>query len=214
MTETVNAVDPVVVLDPPVVVFDLGGVLVSPTDQVDHLAEALGVSPDEARDAYWARDAYDAGCSELDYWGPIFERFGVPLTPELAEDLGWYDARAWGRIRPEVLAILEELHEAGVHVAVLSNAPVKMAAVLEEAPWRSLYSELFVSGLLGMVKPHREIYDAVAEGLGVPAGRIHFIDDRQPNVDGAVAAGWNAELWTSDEDTREWLVGLGVLAAR
>lgn len=193
------------------IVFDLGGVLVSPTDQVELLATAIGITPEQAVELYWARDHYDAGCEELAYWGPIFEHFGRSCSPELAEELGWGDARSWSRIRPAALANLRELHERGVHVAVLSNAPVKMKAVLDECEWRSLYQELFVSGVMGVVKPQREIYDAMATGMGVEPGEIHFIDDRQPNVDGARAAGWNAHLWTSDEDARAWLVGLGLL---
>lgn len=198
-------------IESPVIVFDLGGVLVSPTDQVAQLASALGVGEAEAYDHYWGRKAYDAGCVERDYWGPIFERFDVELSDERAEELGWADARAWSRIRPEARSILRDLHAAGVHTAVLSNAPVKMHAVLEECDWRSLYRELFVSGVMGVAKPDRAIYDRVAEGLGVEPGRIWFIDDRQANVDAAVDAGWHAQLWTSDADTRTWLQGLGLL---
>lgn len=47
--------------------------------------------------------------------------------------------------------------------------------------------------------------------LELEPGEIAFIDDKQANVDGALAVGWHAHLWVSDADTRAWLETLGVL---
>ena len=50
--------------------------------------------------------------------------------------------------------------------------------------------------------------------LELEPGEIAFIDDKQANVDGALAVGWHAHLWVSDADTRAWLETLGVLRPR
>ena len=43
----------------------------------------------------------------------------------------------------------------------------------------------FLSFELGLLKPDRDVFDRVAELVGAPPVRILFLDDNQPNVDGA-----------------------------
>ena len=51
-----------------------------------------------------------------------------------------------------------------------------------------------------MMKPSREIFDAVAAEIGLPPAEILFVDDSQKNVDGARAAGWQAALYVQGTD--------------
>ena len=51
-----------------------------------------------------------------------------------------------------------------------------------------------------MLKPSREIFDAAAAEIGLPPEEILFIDDSQTNVDGALAAGWQAGLYVQGTD--------------
>ncbi|HSN43705.1 MAG TPA: HAD-IA family hydrolase [Propionibacteriaceae bacterium] len=192
------------------VVFDLGDVLVSRTDQLAQVAELTGVAIGHAQ--YWApRARYDAGISDLEYWSQVFEPFGTPMDANLAATLGRADAEMWAHIRPEAWAILADLHRAGTSIHILSNAPASMGPAIDRSPWRTFIGERFISGELGVVKPHPGIYDHVEAALGLPPSDLAFIDDRPDNLEVPASRGWTTHLWVSDADTRAWLETLGML---
>lgn len=197
-----------------IVVFDLGGVLADGDECFRRLSSRLGIDTDVLKPAWWAHRApYDAGCSDLDFWGPVGADLGFEVDEALAVELGRLDADGWAVIRDDARQVLADLDAAGVPTAVLSNAPIEMYEALDRSDWRDLVGPLFVSGVLGVVKPDPTLYEHVQTTLDLPADQIWFIDDRQPNVDAALAQGWHAHLWTSDADTRSWLEREGFLRA-
>ncbi|MEM7461416.1 MAG: HAD family phosphatase [Pseudomonadota bacterium] len=68
-----------------------------------------------------------------------------------------------------------------------------------------------VSGLVGYLKPEREIYDLHANTFGLEPSATLFIDDSEKNVEGAKQAGWNAVLFTDVNQLRHDLAELGVV---
>jgi len=58
---------------------------------------------------------------------------------------------------------------------------------------------MVISSEVHLVKPMREIYDRVRDGLGVAADEICFIDDSEMNCRGAEEAGWHAIRFESIE---------------
>lgn len=197
------------------VVFDLGEVLSSPPSLLPLLAERMGVTPELLNQHYWTgRADYDAGIPIRDYWGPVLE--GVGLTEfddDFVADIAHLDADTWSNLRPAAWQLLRDCRAAGRTVAVLSNSPREMQVAADGAPWRADVDHLYVSAVLGAVKPQPEIYQRVQDELKVEPHEIAFTDDKQANVDGALAVGWQAHLWISDDDTRSWLEALGVLSA-
>ena len=57
------------------------------------------------------------------------------------------------------------------------------------------FSGSVLSYRIGARKPEPAAYDAVCERTGRPPGEHLLIDDREANVDGAVASGWQALLF-------------------
>jgi putative hydrolase of the HAD superfamily len=45
---------------------------------------------------------------------------------------------------------------------------------------------------MGMLKPDQDAFEHVAGALGVPRGRILFLDDNQLNIDAALELGFSA----------------------
>ena len=192
------------------VVFDFGIVLSSPPGLFDAHARDLGVSASLVEQHYEeGRGLWDGGGAAEDYWGPFLERFGLRATGELIARTVATDLAQWLPLRDGARQILRDCRASGHRVVVLSNAPVEMAAAMEEADWRADVDDLFVSGPLRLMKPDPEIYRLVAERVGP---RLAFIDDREPNVVAARELGWQAHLWVDDADTRAWLTELGVLS--
>jgi HAD superfamily hydrolase (TIGR01509 family) len=58
----------------------------------------------------------------------------------------------------------------------------------------SLFDVVVLSSEVGMVKPHPEIYELVAERLGVASGECIMIDDLPTNTAGAEAAGMQSKV--------------------
>ncbi len=203
-----------------VVVLDLGEVLASPGRLLADLAGRAGLDEAALAAAYWAhRDAHDRGDDADTYWRAVLRAAGRRDDPDSADALALRralaesDARVWSTIRPDARATLAGLHDAGVRVAILSNAPHPMARASRAADWARWVDDWFFSAELGLAKPDAAIYVAVSTALGVPGEQVVFFDDRQVNVDAALRAGWDAHLWTSAAGVEETLHRLGLLPA-
>lgn len=191
------------------VVFDLGQVLASPPDIYHAPAELLGVDPDAYRELYWSyRRAYDTGGSRVEYWQPILDRLGVQPSGELISNLATLDADLWTELRPSASELLQVVQGWSVQTALLSNAPIVLGKAIRRTAWAAAFDFIFISAELGVMKPDPVVYDMVTAELGAEPGEIAFIDDREPNVDAAAAAGWNAHLWVDDADSLAWLSGV------
>ena len=188
------------------VVFDFGEVIVRRTEALPELATRYRAALGDFEPAYWKhRDAYDAGASDLEYWGAIGADLGVEVDADFSAELTALDIGGWSRTDPETLALLAELDEAGVPLALLSNAAPSMGRHVERQEWARHFRHLVFSGDLGVIKPDPAIFRALLDRLGARGEECLFFDDRQVNVDGAIAAGLRAERWTGSGKARAQL---------
>lgn len=189
-------------------VFDYGGVISRHTEALPELAGRLGVGVAEFEPAYWAsRDLYDRGCTDLEYWRAVGAELAVPVDEATSADLTEIDVAGWLHTDPDTVALLAELAAAGGRLALLSNAPVSFGRVASRQPWTEHFRHLVFSGDLRLAKPDPAIWAALLGELGTSAANCLFVDDRQPNVDGARRAGMHAELWSSAARLRPELLG-------
>ncbi|MFJ8812619.1 HAD family hydrolase [Amycolatopsis thermoflava] len=188
------------------VVFDYGEVICGRTTALPDLAATLGVPLAEFEPHYWRlRDAYDRGCADLEYWGGVGEALGVPVDESTSDRLTEIDIRGWSDVRESSLELLAGLSEAGVPLALLSNAPSSFARFAERQDWMRHFRVRVFSGDVGVAKPDAEIFELLVARLGVSAGDCVFFDDRQSNVDGARAAGLRAHVWDGADAARALL---------
>jgi putative hydrolase of the HAD superfamily len=201
------------------VVFDYGEVISQRTTALPDLAVALtgdaGTDAAAFERAYWAeRDAYDRGSSDHDYWHAIGARLGVEVDQAKADELTKIDMDGWLRLDPATLALIEELGGRGIRLALLSNAPTSFGREVERQPWSGRFEHLVFSGDLGTAKPDAKIWTTLLDRLGASGPDCVFLDDRQVNVDGAIAAGLAAMLWAGADAARAGLTDLGLLDSR
>lgn len=100
----------------------------------------------------------------------------------------------------EMIALMRELKASGLKMAMLTNN------VREWEPlWRSMlpvdeiFEEIVDSAFVGARKPEARIYELTLERIGMPAAACLFVDDLQPNIEGAEAAGMNAVHFRDNE---------------
>ena len=195
------------------VVFDYGDVISKHTSGLPALARLLG-TPLAGFDAvYWAsRESYDNGRTDLDYWRAIGAAVGVDVDEELSGRLTELDVAGWLDVEPASADLLTDLSEAGVPMALLSNAPTTFARTAEQQPWTKHFRHLLFSADLGFVKPDARIWAALADRLDAEPDDLVFFDDRQVNIDGAVTAGLSGLLWRGADGARRELRELGLLS--
>ncbi len=194
------------------VLFDLGGVLIDPGG-VGPLRELSGLA---SEDEVWVRwlscrwvRSFEAGrCAAGEFAAGLVEDWGLDLTPDafLEEFARWP-----GLPYPGALDFVAEVRSR-LPVGYLSNTnAVQWLANYEATPVTEAFAHRFLSFELGMVKPDREIFDAVAARLPVPRGQVLFLDDNAVNVEAATQAGFKARHVRRVEGARAALVEAGVL---
>jgi 2-haloacid dehalogenase len=139
-------------------------------------------------------ETFPAYADLISAWG---SRFGETITDPV----------------PGVHDIVAELDKIGVPLFAITNfsADFWPPFVERERAFFSRFRDIVVSGAEKLMKPDPAIYYLALDRFGVAARDALFIDDRQINVDGALAVGMRAHLFTTAEDLRQRLVDEGLL---
>ncbi len=200
------------------VLFDYGGVMTGPVgDSIRAWHAADGIDPASftrtlkqwlSRTVNWETPIHRLETGDISI--EEFEAtFAAELTttagaaPEAAGILG----RMFAEMRPdpEMFALVEDLRACGIRVGLLSNSWGNM---YPREQIDSLFDPIVISGEIGLRKPQAAIYHHAVDKLDLPAGRILFVDDAEPNIIGAQAVGLRALLHTSPRCTRAALAAL------
>ncbi len=182
-------------------VFDLGAVVLQ-WRPAEVLARVL---PDRVVDAasaaHWKTQVFQGYGGD---WGE-FDR-GTVSVPDLVARIAARTGLSPAEVRavvdavprelrpiPETVALIGRLRAAGHRLHYLSNMPAPCADVLErrEAALFAQFDSGVFSGRVLQVKPEPAIYALAAGRFGVPPGELVFLDDHEPNVVAARAAGWH-----------------------
>jgi putative hydrolase of the HAD superfamily len=187
--------------------FDLGNVLLAFTHErmCRQMAAAAGVTPELVREALMETESptvqwrFERG--DLDALA-VYEHFceAVGARPD-REALFAAASDIFDEI-PGSVAIVERLAAAGRRLGILSNThPVDWDYIVSgRFPFINRCFEQYVRSYeVRAMKPERAIYDVAVRRAGVAAGDVFFTDDRAENVEGALAAGLDAVLFTSPE---------------
>jgi putative hydrolase of the HAD superfamily len=197
-----------------VILFDVGGVLL--TNGWDHGERAAAV-------AHFGLDgaALEARHEEvMETW----ERGEIDLNQYLDAAV-FYEPRAFSRSEffSFMLAQSQRLPHGALHILaeLAESNPCMIGALNNEARetnefrfahfgLRRHFKVALSSGYVGLRKPEPAIYQRALDILGCPPERVLFIDDREENVAGSLAAGMKAIQFTGADALRAALEELGV----
>jgi putative hydrolase of the HAD superfamily len=184
------------------VLFDYGMVLSGPPDPAarQQMQRITGADEGAFGEAYWRfRDAYDRGAlNGLAYWSEVAKELGVSLDDARLKALIDADTQHWAQPNEPMIAWAASLQRAGIKTGILSNIGDAMeTGIRGRFLWLEAFDHHTFSHRLGIAKPDLEIYRHAVEGLGVPAGEILFIDDREENILAARTAGMVAVQYSS-----------------
>jgi 2-haloacid dehalogenase len=196
------------------VAFDLGGVLIDWNPR--HLYRQLFSDPGEMEDFLtrictpeWHRE-HDLGaditasCQRLATLHPDYRGL-IMAWAERGEEMvaGQFD---------QAVRVLSELKAAGIRCYTLSNMePHAFTSRSARFPFMTWFDGHVISGIEGVAKPDRRIFEILLERYRLAPEATVFMDDSPRNVEGARALGINAVHYTGAEQLRQELRALGIL---
>jgi 2-haloacid dehalogenase len=199
---------------PDIVVFDLGGVLIS-WDPHPAIAKAVGaeqaarfLADEEFAFGAWNNEQ-DAGRS----WDEA-EEVAVRAHPHWAPAIRGYRENfsdsLIGAIDDSV-EILRELHAAGIRLFALTNwSRETFPLAFHRFDFLGLFEDIVVSGEERVRKPEPEIFEILGKRIGRSLARCIFIDDSPANIKAAAAAGLDAILFSDTGHLRKDLAMRGL----
>jgi 2-haloacid dehalogenase len=197
------------------VVFDVGNVLYG-WDPESFLVTQI--ADDDARlrfiedvDLYGWHESLDGGRAFNDAAAELSEKF-----PTYAHLIAAWGDRFGETITdpvPGMREIVEELDARGVPLFAITNFSADFWPPFHEREkaFFGRFRDIVVSGEEKLLKPDPALYYRALHRFGLKPEEALFIDDREINVEGAIAVGMHAHLFTSAEDLRARLKADGFL---
>ncbi len=203
-------------MTPDTVIFDLGQVLIEWDPR--HLYRKLFAGDDAAMERFLDTVVTGAWNAEQDRGRPFAAATALlrDRYPGQAALIDAYHLR-WPEMMPGeiagTVAILRELHEAGVPLHAITNWSAETwPHAVARFDWLDLFRSITVSGHERLIKPDPAIFTLMLERNGLAASRCIFIDDNAENVATAARMGLHGVRFTTPAALREALGKEGVLS--
>jgi HAD superfamily hydrolase (TIGR01509 family) len=108
---------------------------------------------------------------------------------------GFRNIRTWSVLMPEIPAYLGSLRERGYFLGVISNSVGTLEGQLFNMGLRDYFQAIFDSAIVGVEKPHPEIFQMALASASVAADEAVFVGDTNAtDVGGAQLAGLHGVL--------------------
>jgi HAD superfamily hydrolase (TIGR01662 family) len=103
---------------------------------------------------------------------------------------GFRNIHTWSKVLPDTVPVLEELKAAGYYLAVISNSDGSVESELRRAGLNEYLEFVIDSSVVGVEKPHPEIFEIALERSGIQAEEAIYVGDTYPtDIGGAELAG-------------------------
>ncbi len=142
-----------------------------------------GRVPRTSNNVYW--EQYLSALSEL-LDGPAETR-AAAIERVIA---GFRDIHTWSKVLPDTVPALKKLKAAGYYLAVISNSDGSVEGELQRAGLTEYLEFVIDSSVVGVEKPHPEIFEMALERSGIKAQDAVYVGDTYPtDIGGAELAG-------------------------
>lgn len=198
-------------------IFDVGNVLYG-WDPESFLVRQI--ADDAARlqfiedvDLYGWHESLDGGRPYAEAAAELNEKF-----PQYADLIAAWSDRFGETISgpvPGVHAIVEALHARNVPLFAITNFSADFWKPFheKERAFFARFEAIIVSGEVKLLKPDPAIYYLALDRFGLKPAEALFVDDREINVEAALAVGMAAHLFTDAETLRLRFEAEGLLQA-
>lgn len=194
---------------PQAIVFDFGGVLTGEPIReavVHFIQDSLDLSDEEfEKFNQEKRLAVKEGKTYEEFWLGVAKRKGISLPVDWSHSFNSVMKNAIG-VNPQMYALVEELREQQIPIALLSNIDEPLAKLIRDFGLYEPFYPCLLSCEIGIEKPDPKAYELLLAKLNLPAKEILFIDDLSENVEAAKKIGIDAILFESLQQLRKELL--------
>jgi len=196
------------------IIFDMGGVLVRTLDPTprEQVAAQLNTTVEHLYHVVFGgeswRQAQLGHISNDEHWQQVGQQLGLRWPDEV--NAFRREFFAGDCLDPEMVSLVRELRSR-YRLGLLSNAPAASQRWLERLGLLELFDAVVISGLVGVMKPDARIYRLALQRLNLLPQEALFVDDDPANVEGALAVGMEAVLFTDPTTLYEELKRRGTL---
>lgn len=97
---------------------------------------------------------------------------------------------------PEMYDLVAQLKENGYNVYLLSNATPEFHNYRDKIPVMSLMDGVLISSDYKLLKPEKEIYEALFDKFSLEPSECIFIDDVEENIQGSIDCGMDGIVFS------------------
>ncbi len=193
------------------IISDFGGVLTTPLmpallslqDEIGLTREAFGEALHGSQEKEGVNPLFAMERGEITE-AEFLRRIGDELEPILGHRPHLHRFRELfiGGLdpNPEMIELMRELKAGGLRMAMLTNNVREWEPVWRPMlPVDEIFETVVDSAFVGCRKPEPEIYHLTLARLDLPAEACLFIDDLEPNIEGARALGLSAVHFRDNE---------------
>lgn len=146
--------------------------------------------------------------------GDITDQEFIAILAEHARkspDLVWPEIFEKIIINKQMISLIEKLRE-HYKVGLLTNFVNEwITEITNHHKLTNYFDHIVVSSREKIIKPDAKIFHLMLHHLQIQPEESIFIDDRQSNIDGALAIGMEGLLYTTDDKLWEDLKAIGVI---
>ncbi|NEG69394.1 HAD family hydrolase [Bifidobacterium choloepi] len=159
---------------------------------------------------YDACNMLDLGTDRADVYRAVAGKHGRCWADMLKFYLENFEDSLLGNV-PGARLLVRDLKDAGIGVWGLSNWETTTFRIADSRyPLLRELDGRLISGFVGMIKPHADIFRQAFEDFGIEPATSLFVDDKASNVAGANAVGMRGLRFDDPRALRTALVDAGV----
>lgn len=184
-------------MEKPVILFDIGGVLVRWKDiwLINEISEKFEISKKDLVMGFETHltDLFTGKMSEDKFWRKVL---GKAYTKTKSSQ-GIIDEVFSRRsiINQEVFELAKTLKGMGFKIGILSNITSETRRSLQRKGIFEIFDYRFFSDKIKSAKPHSQIFSKVQKKIGVKSSQIILIDDKDENIKAAQSHGFKTILY-------------------
>lgn len=198
---------------PQAIVFDFGGVMTRQPNReavVDFLRTSFNLSAEEFEQINQdKRKAIKAGKSDAEFWLQYAKDTNVCLPKDWVHNFNAVMKDAIG-VNSQMYELVGKLKEKGICIGMLSNIDDRLAKLIRDFGLYKPFEPCLLSCEIGLEKPDPRIYGLLLRKMHLPAKEIIFVDDKLENIEAAQKLGFDAILFTCEQQLQKELVKRGL----